>query len=77
MRATLAANTPRGGAGCTSDHPVERMVREAKVCEIGGGTSDIRRRVIARRVLRDQPGGEPAGAAPSGAEATAPGSMGN
>ena len=40
-----------GGYGYTSDYPVERMMRDAKVCEIGEGTSEIQRLVIARQIL--------------------------
>jgi butyryl-CoA dehydrogenase len=32
-------------------HPVERMMRDAKVCEIGEGTSEVQRIVIARELL--------------------------
>ncbi len=60
MRATLTAIEVMGGAGYTSDHPVERMMRDAKVCEIGEGTSEIERLVIARYVPRDVPDGDPA-----------------
>jgi alkylation response protein AidB-like acyl-CoA dehydrogenase len=71
MRATLAAIQVMGGAGYTSDYPVERMMRDAKVCEIGEGTSEIQRLVVARHVLRDVLGSDPAGAPPSGAEEAA------
>lgn len=74
MRATLAAIQVMGGAGYTSDHPVERMMRDAKICEIGEGTSEIQRLVIGRHVLRevlDDPAlsvGSPSeGRAPAGA----------
>ena len=40
-----------GGYGYTTDYPVERMMRDAKVCEIGEGTSEIQRLVIARQIL--------------------------
>ena len=33
------------------EDPVERMMRDAKVCEIGEGTSEIQRLVIARQIL--------------------------
>ena len=56
---TLAAKAARtavqflGGAGYTSDHPVERMMRDAKACEIGEGTSEIQKTVIARHLHRE------------------------
>ncbi len=53
MRATLGAIQVMGGAGYTSDYPVERMMRDAKICEIGEGTNEIQRMVIARHVLAD------------------------
>ncbi|MDH3270656.1 MAG: acyl-CoA dehydrogenase family protein [Gemmatimonadota bacterium] len=53
MRATLGAIQVMGGAGYTSDHPVERMMRDAKICEIGEGTNEIQRLVIARRLLKE------------------------
>lgn len=40
-----------GGYGYTKDFPVERFYRDAKLCEIGEGTSEIQRIVIAREVL--------------------------
>jgi butyryl-CoA dehydrogenase len=40
-----------GGYGYTTDYPVERMMRDAKICEIGEGTSEIQRIVIARQLL--------------------------
>ena len=52
MRATLKAIQIHGGYGYTKDYPVERMMRDAKVCEIGEGTSEIQRVVIARHLLR-------------------------
>ena len=52
MRSTLKAIQIHGGYGYTKDYPVERMMRDAKVCEIGEGTSEIQRLVIARHLLR-------------------------
>ncbi len=55
----LAAKSARvavqvlGGAGYTTDHPVERMMRDAKACEIGEGTSEIQKTVIARHLARE------------------------
>ncbi|MDE2806708.1 MAG: acyl-CoA dehydrogenase family protein [Gemmatimonadota bacterium] len=55
----LAAKSARtavqalGGAGYTADYPVERMMRDAKACEIGEGTSEIQKTVIARHLARE------------------------
>ncbi|HYS73386.1 MAG TPA: acyl-CoA dehydrogenase [Thermoplasmata archaeon] len=40
-----------GGYGYIADYPVERMLRDAKLTEIGEGTSEIQRMVIARDLL--------------------------
>ena len=53
MRATVKAIQVHGGNGYTKDYPVERMMRDAKVGEIGEGTSEIQRIVIARHLLKD------------------------
>ena len=53
MRATLECIQLMGGAGYTDEYPVERMARDAKVCEIGEGTSEIQRLVISRYLLRE------------------------
>ena len=53
MRATITAVQLHGGYGYTTEYPVERMMRDAKVCEIGEGTSEIQRLVIARELLGD------------------------
>ncbi|MBA3557932.1 MAG: acyl-CoA dehydrogenase [Gemmatimonadaceae bacterium] len=53
MRATIKAIQVHGGYGYTKDYPVERMMRDAKICEIGEGTSEIQRIVIARHLLRE------------------------
>jgi butyryl-CoA dehydrogenase len=51
MRATTKAVQLHGGYGYTTEYSVERMMRDAKVCEIGEGTSEIQRIVIARQLL--------------------------
>jgi alkylation response protein AidB-like acyl-CoA dehydrogenase len=56
MRATTKAVQIFGGYGYTTDYPVERMMRDAKVCEIGEGTSEIQRMVIARQILGEVAG---------------------
>ncbi len=53
MRVTTKAVQIHGGYGYTKDYPVERMMRDAKICEIGEGTSEIQRLVIGRHILRD------------------------
>lgn len=40
-----------GGYGYTKDFPVEKYYRDAKLCTIGEGTSEIQKMVIAREVL--------------------------
>ncbi len=56
MRATTKAVQVHGGYGYTKDYPVERMMRDAKICEIGEGTSEIQRLVIARHILKELAG---------------------
>ena len=41
-----------GGYGYTKDFPVEKHYRDAKLCTIGEGTSEIQKLVISREVLR-------------------------
>ena len=52
MRATAKAIQIHGGYGYLRDYPVERYFRDAKICEIGEGTSEIQRMVIAKELLR-------------------------
>ncbi|MGQ9557070.1 MAG: acyl-CoA dehydrogenase [Desulfurispora sp.] len=47
-QAALQAIQIHGGYGYTKEFPVERILRDAKLCEIGEGTSEIQRLVIAR-----------------------------
>jgi len=44
-----------GGYGYTKDFPVEKFYRDAKLCTIGEGTSEIQKIVIAREVLKEYP----------------------
>jgi butyryl-CoA dehydrogenase len=53
MRTTIRAVQLLGAAGYTTDYPVERMLRDAKICEIGEGTSEVQRLVIGRSLFRD------------------------
>jgi alkylation response protein AidB-like acyl-CoA dehydrogenase len=41
-----------GGRGYSEDYPLERYYRDVRLCEIGEGTSEIQRLVIARQCLR-------------------------
>ena len=50
-RATNAAVQIHGGYGYVTDYPVERYLRDAKLTEIGEGTSQVQRLVIGRKVL--------------------------
>ena len=40
-----------GGYGYMTEYPVERYLRDAKLTEIGEGTSQVQRLVIARKIL--------------------------
>jgi alkylation response protein AidB-like acyl-CoA dehydrogenase len=51
MRACDRAIQIHGGYGYTREYPVERMWRDVKLTQIGEGTSEIQRLVIARRIL--------------------------
>jgi alkylation response protein AidB-like acyl-CoA dehydrogenase len=42
-----------GGYGYTKDYPPEKFWRDAKLCTIGEGTSEIQRIIIAREILQD------------------------
>jgi alkylation response protein AidB-like acyl-CoA dehydrogenase len=50
MRCAHRAVQVLGGAGYTRDYPAERILRDAKLCEIGEGTSEVQRLVIARHL---------------------------
>ena len=49
-RISLDAIQILGGNGYTKDYPVERLLRDAKLYEIGAGTSEIRRMLIGREI---------------------------
>ena len=51
MRAATKALQIHGGAGYITEFPIERMFRDAKITEIGEGTSEVQRMVIARDLL--------------------------
>jgi alkylation response protein AidB-like acyl-CoA dehydrogenase len=51
MKCATKAVQIHGGYGYTREFPVERFFRDVKLCEIGEGTSEVQRMVIARRLL--------------------------
>ncbi len=51
MKVTLEAVQALGGACYTKEWPVERLVRDAKLYDIGAGTNEIRRFLIGRELL--------------------------
>ena len=53
MWATTKAVQIHGGYGYVTDFPVERYMRDAKLTEIGEGTSEVQRMIIAKSLLRD------------------------
>jgi len=52
MQATTKAIQIHGGYGYLKDSPVERYFRDAKLCEIGEGTSEIQRLIISKELLK-------------------------
>ncbi|MDY7031561.1 MAG: acyl-CoA dehydrogenase family protein [Thermodesulfobacteriota bacterium] len=51
MKVTTDAVQVLGGYGYIRDHPVERMMRDAKCTQIIEGTSEIQKMIISRRIL--------------------------
>jgi len=51
VRTCLEAIQALGGAGYTKEWPVERFLRDAKLYDIGAGTSEIRRFLIGRELI--------------------------
>jgi alkylation response protein AidB-like acyl-CoA dehydrogenase len=54
MGVTTDAVQVLGGYGFMQEHPLERMMRDAKITQIYEGTNQIQRLVIAREMLREQ-----------------------
>ncbi len=52
MRATLKGVQIFGVYGYTEECRVERLLRDAKLCEIGEGTSEIQRMIISKQLLK-------------------------
>jgi acyl-CoA dehydrogenase len=55
MRVATDAVQVYGGMGYTAWHPVEKLMRDAKVIQIYEGTSQIMRMIIARNLLKEYP----------------------
>jgi butyryl-CoA dehydrogenase len=53
MWATIKAVQIHGGYGYVTDFPVERYMRDAKLSEIGEGTSEVQRMIIAKSLRRE------------------------
>jgi alkylation response protein AidB-like acyl-CoA dehydrogenase len=53
VRTTNEAVQIHGGYGFTKDYPVEKFFRDAKLCTIGEGTTEIHKVVISRNVLKE------------------------
>ncbi len=53
MWATTKAVQIHGGYGYVTDFPVERYMRDAKLAEIGEGTSEVQRMIIAKSLIKE------------------------
>ena len=53
MQVTREAIQVHGGYGYVRDYDVERYFRDAKILEIGEGTSEIQRMIIAREIIKE------------------------
>ncbi|MDM5340838.1 acyl-CoA dehydrogenase [Fictibacillus enclensis] len=53
MKVAIDAIQVHGGYGYTKEYPAERLFRDAKVCEIYEGTSEIQRIVLSKQLLED------------------------
>jgi alkylation response protein AidB-like acyl-CoA dehydrogenase len=51
MKAATKSLQIHGGAGYITEFPIERIFRDAKLTEIGEGTSEVQRMLIARAIL--------------------------
>ncbi len=49
----LEAIQALGGNGCVNEFPTGRLLRDAKLYEIGAGTSEIRRMLIGRELFEE------------------------
>ena len=53
MRVTTDAVQIFGGYGYSTEYPVEKLMRDAKVFQIYEGTSQVQRIIMAREILKD------------------------
>ena len=53
MQVAIQAVQAMGGAGYLNDSPVSRIMRDAKLMEIGAGTSEIRRMLVGRELMKE------------------------
>jgi alkylation response protein AidB-like acyl-CoA dehydrogenase len=53
MKTTTEAIQVHGGYGYVKEFDVERFFRDAKILEIGEGTSEIQRLIISREILKE------------------------
>ncbi len=51
VKVALEAIQALGGSGYTKEYPVERLLRDAKLYDIGAGTNEIRRFLIGRELI--------------------------
>ena len=53
MNVTTEAIQIHGGCGYVAEYDVERFFRDAKILEIGEGTSEIQRLLISRKIIKE------------------------
>jgi alkylation response protein AidB-like acyl-CoA dehydrogenase len=53
MRHTTNGVQIFGGYGYSKEYPLERFMRDAKICQIYDGTSQIHKMIIARHILKE------------------------
>ncbi len=52
MKATTNAVQVMGGEGYSKEHPVEKMMRDAKLSQIYEGTNQVNRSVVSKHILK-------------------------
>jgi isovaleryl-CoA dehydrogenase len=53
VEVALEAIQALGGNGYTNDYPAGRILRDAKLYSIGGGTNEIRRWLVGREIMKN------------------------